>query len=41
MKVVFLEDVQGVANGGEIKEVKKIFRRDNFSDSESLISYES
>ena len=22
MKVVFLEDVQGVANGGEIKEVK-------------------
>ncbi|MBN18345.1 MAG: 50S ribosomal protein L9 [Chloroflexi bacterium] len=27
MKVVFLEDVQGVANGGEIKEVKNGFAR--------------
>ena len=27
MKVVFLQDVEGVANGGEIKEVKNGFAR--------------
>ena len=27
MKVVFLQDVEGVANGGDVKEVKRGFAR--------------